>query len=106
MKSVLLFFLVAIAFLGLANPSAASDDWTIRDGKLYVDGSWVFLKIGRPLRNFADPAACQKLTETLDTLQAKGFNALELNCYWHHFDKGMFPCLSVETYGVGGGQIP
>lgn len=59
----------------------------------------------------------------------KGYNALELNCYWHQFDrdgdgrpdvsleplaklieaiyaKGMFPCLAVETYGVGGGQIP
>lgn len=70
-----------------------------------------------------------RLVEDLDLLQAKGYHALELNCYWHHFDqtgngvpdvsleplrrlidaiyaRGMIPCLSVETYGVGGGQIP
>lgn len=123
----------AAAILISPAPAAASEarssDWTIRDGKLYVDGRWVFLKIGKPLRVFSDPKACQKLTEDLPTLKAKGYNALELNCYWHHFDKdadgtidvsleplamlveaihaqGMYPCLSVETYGVGGGKIP
>ncbi len=121
------------ALLAAVGPAQASDarssDWTIRDGRLHVDGRWVFLKIGKPLRKFSDPAACEKLIADLDTLQAKGFNTLELNCYWHHFDtdadgtidvsleplarlidainaKGMFPCLSVETYGVGGGKIP
>ena len=129
----LVFFCCAVGMLALQLPAAAGDardsDWAIRDGRLCVDGRWVFLKIGKPLRNFADSAACQKLTADLDTLKSKGFNALELNCYWHHFDtdgdgtidvslepfaglieaihaKGMFPCLSVETYGVGGGQIP
>jgi hypothetical protein len=115
-------FLPAVAHARDAN-------WSIRDGRLFVADQWVFLKIGKPLRVFADPAACQKLAADLPTLKAKGFNTLELNCYWHHFDKdgdgtidvpleplarlidamhdqGMFPCLSVETYGVGGGQIP
>ena len=82
---------VVAALLCWAAPVRASDarsaDWTIRDGKLHVDGTWVFLKIGKPLRNFADAAACQKLADTLDILQAKDFNALELNCYCHLFDK-------------------
>src|SRR3546814_19773455 len=56
-------------------------------------------------------------------------NVIEINCYWHHFDqdgdgvpdvsleplsrlintiyaKGMMPCLAVDTYAVGGGQMP
>lgn len=128
-----LLFLIATVFWAAAVPVVAAEaragDWTIRDGRLHVDGRRVFLKIGKPLRKFSDPAACAKLTTDLAMLESKGFNALELNCYWHHFDtdgdgtidvsleplarlvaaihaRGMFPCLSVETYGVGGGQIP
>jgi hypothetical protein len=133
MRSIRLASLFAALFLVSPASAWASEareaDWTIHDGKLYVDGRWVFLKIGKPLRVFSDPKVCQKLAEDLPTLKAKGYNALELNCYWHHFDKdgdgtidvsleplaqlieaihaqGMFPCLSVETYGVGGGQVP
>ena len=136
MKSVRLGNLLVVCIVALVaagGPAVAGDarssEWTIRDGRLHVDGRWVFLKIGKPLRKFSDPTACEKLVADLDTLQAKGFNALELNCYWHHFDtdadgiidaslkplshlidaihaKGMFPCLSVETYGVGGGKVP
>src|SRR3954468_7740249 len=112
-----------------AASEARAGDWVLRDGRLYVDGHWVFLKIGKPLIGFADAAQCAQLAADLDLLKAKGYNALELNCYWHQFDhdgdgvidvplkpladlidaiaaKGMFPCLSVETYGIGGGQIP
>lgn len=121
--------------LGIASTSpvvaggARQADWVIREGGLWVAGKRVFLKTAKPLRNFADPAACDQLAAELPRLKAKGFNALSLNCYWHHFDgdgdgrldgpldrlaalihaihdAGMFPCLSVETYGVGGGQIP
>ena len=133
LRRVNLFVLCLATLVAVVSPAAAgearSSDWAIRDGRLHVDGRWVFLKIGKPLRKFSDAAACDKLVTDLDTLQAKGFNALELNCYWHHFDtdgdgaidvsldplarlidaihaKGMFPCLSVETYGVGGGKIP
>jgi hypothetical protein len=104
-------------------------DWQIRNGKLYVDGKWVFLKIGKPLRNFANAESANQLISDLDIIQRKGYNCLELTCYWHHFDtngdgipdksleplrnlldaiyeRGMFPCLGVETYSVGGGQIP
>ncbi len=103
--------------------------WEIKKGKFYFDGTWRFLKIGKPLRNFAREDAVNQLIEDLDTLKQKKYNTIELNCYWHHFDfngdgqidvsleplnelidsiyaKGMFPCLSVETYSVGGGQIP
>ena len=103
--------------------------WEIKNGKFYLDGKWVFLKIGKPLRDFSSDAQVNQLIADLDILQKKHYNTLELNCYWHHFDtdgdgiidksleplnrlinaiyeKGMYPCLSVETYSVGGGQIP
>lgn len=101
----------------------------IDQGKLFVDGQWMFLKIGKPLFNFASRQEVRQLIAGLDKLQAKGYNVLELNCYWHYFDmdgdgvpdksldllrqviaeisaRGMFASLSVETYGVGGGQLP
>ncbi|HHU26155.1 MAG TPA: hypothetical protein GXZ56_06005 [Bacteroidales bacterium] len=103
--------------------------WKIENGKFYLDGKWVFLKVGKPLINFANAGQVDKLISNLDVLRKKHFNAIELNCYWHHFDengdgipdkslaplnklinaiyaKGMYPCLSVETYAVGGGTIP
>jgi hypothetical protein len=101
----------------------------LRDGRLFVDGKWVYLKIGKPLRNFADAKEVDQLIADLPIIQQKNFNCLELNCYWHHFDhsgdgnleesveplrklidaidaRGIFVCLSVETYGVGGGKLP
>ncbi len=103
--------------------------WKIENGKFYFDGEWQFLKIGKPLVNFANSSAVDQLIKDLDILKDKNYRAIELNCYWHHFDytgngiidasldplnklinaiyeKGMYPCLSVETYSVGGGQIP
>lgn len=103
--------------------------WEIKNGKFFLDGTWQFLKIAKPLRNFAQKDAVNKLISDLDILKEKRYNTIEINCYWHHFDldgdgqidvsleplnklidsiyaKGMFPCLSVETYSVGGGQIP
>ena len=99
------------------------------NGRLFVDGAYQFLKIGKPLRDFSNAEQIDALIVDLDVIQAKNFNCLELNCYWHHMDrdgdgivdvdvaplnrlidaiceKGMFVSLSVETYGVGGGQIP
>lgn len=113
----------------LSNPLVDYTKWKIENGKFYLDGEWVFLKVGKPLINFADAAAVDGLIAELDILRNKYYNALELNCYWHHFDtngdgipdksleplrklvdaiyaKGMYPCLSVETYAVGGGTIP
>lgn len=103
--------------------------WSIHDGKFYVDGKWVFLKAAKPLINYADASNVSALIKKLDILKEKHYNAIEMNCYWHHFDKngdgiidvslmplrsiinavynrGMYPCLSVETYAVGGGNIP
>lgn len=103
--------------------------WKIKDGKFYFDGKWKFLKIAKPLRNFADANAVDKLIKDLDIIKGKGYTNIAINCYWHHFDtngdgvpeaslqplrllideiyqKGMYPSLSVETYSVGGGNIP
>jgi hypothetical protein len=119
-----------MALLLLADSAAARPrEWVLRDGKFHVKGQWVFLKIAKPLRDFADERQVDQLIADLELLQAKHYNAIEINCYWHHFDddgdgvpdrpteplrrlvdaiyeRGMYPCLSVETYGVGGGQIP
>ncbi len=101
----------------------------LKNGALYVDGQWRFMKTGKPLRNFADAAQVDQLIADLALLKAKGYTNLELNCYWHHFDtagdgsiahsleplrrlidaiqtQGMFASLSVETYAVGGGALP
>lgn len=124
-------FILAVTFLclPLAAAQARPAEWRIADGGLEVSGQRVFLKIAKPLRNFGDPAAVDQLIEDLDLLQAKHYNTIEINCYWHHFDfdgdgtidvsteplaklvraiydRGMFPCLSTETYGVGGGNVP
>jgi hypothetical protein len=71
----------------------------------------------------------KRLRQDLPRLVDKGYHNLALNCYWHHFNPsgdgrvevsteplqelvqairevGMYASLSVETYGVGGGQIP
>lgn len=103
--------------------------WKIENGKFYYDGQWKFLKIAKCLINFSDPVAVDKLIDQLDIIKGKNYTNIELNCYWHHFDmdgdgvpdksleplnklinaiydKGMYPCLSVETYAVGGGALP
>lgn len=111
------------------NPVVDYNLWKIENGKFYLDGKWVFLKVGKPLINFSNAQQVDGFISHLDVLRDKHFNALELNCYWHHFDedgdgipdksleplnklidaiysRGMYPCLSVETYAVGGGTIP
>ncbi len=103
--------------------------WEIKNGKFYFDGEWEFLKIGKPLRNFANRNEVYQLIDDLDILKEKNYTTIEINCYWHHFDKdgdgipdesleplkalidsiyakGMYPGLSIETYAVGGGNIP
>jgi hypothetical protein len=111
------------------NPVVNYNLWKIENGKFYLDGKWKFLKIAKPLRDFSSASAVNQLIADLDILKEKYYNTIEINCYWHHFDtngdgeidksliplnklinaiyeKGMYPCLSVETYSVGGGQIP
>ncbi|MCR4921594.1 MAG: hypothetical protein K5945_07825 [Bacteroidaceae bacterium] len=103
--------------------------WSIHGGKFYDNGKWVFLKAAKPLINYADADNVSDLIKKLDILKEKHYNVIEMNCYWHHFDtngdgiidkslaplrnlinviynRGMYPCLSVETYSVGGGNIP
>ena len=104
-------------------------DHELRNGKLYTKGTHKFLKTGKPLRDFADREEVEQLIRDLPIIKGKGYDNLALNCYWHHFnpsgdgsievsldplrrlvrairDMGMYVSLSVETYGVGGGQIP
>ena len=111
------------------NPIVDYNLWKIENGKFYLNGEWVFLKIAKPLIDFSDAEQVERLISNLNILRNKYFNTIELNCYWHHFDtdgdgipdkslgplsklvdaiysKGMYPCLSVETYAVGGGTIP
>lgn len=101
----------------------------MRDGRLFIDGKWVFLKTAKALRNFAHGPSCDQLAADLPVLKKKGYNCVELDCYWHLFDndgdgvpdvslepfaklideiyrQGMFPCVSAEVYGVGGGKVP
>jgi len=110
-------------------PVSNYETWEIKDGKFFQDGKWHFLKIGKPLVGFADAKQVDRLISNLPVIKGKGYNVLELNCYWHHFDfdgdgvpdvsleplknlvdtiyaMGMYPALSVETYAVGGGALP
>lgn len=125
LRTLLLALVAAMPLLARGEAPA----WEIKGGRFYDHGQWRFLKVGKPLRNFADAGSCRQLIGQLDTLKAKHYDALELNCYWHHFDQdgdgvpdgslaplneliaaigqhGMIPCLSVETYAVGGGNVP
>jgi len=111
------------------NPVVDYTKWEIKDGKFFLDGKWVFLKIGKPLIWFSEAYQVDALIPKLETYRNKYFNTIEINCYWHLFDKdgdgtidvsldplnkmieavynmGMYPCLSVETYSVGGGSMP
>ena len=134
---LILFIILPFLLLGCERGENKTDEtlivdynlWEIKNGKFFLDGHWVFLKIAKPLRNFAREDDVNKLIKDLDILKEKKYNTIEINCYWHHFDndgdgipeksfeplnklihaiyaKGMYPCLSVETYSVGGGQIP
>ncbi|MEM9399814.1 MAG: hypothetical protein AAF984_06360 [Verrucomicrobiota bacterium] len=101
----------------------------LKDGKLWVDEKHLFLKSGKPLRNYGNEEQIEQLIEDLPLIASKHYNNIAINCYWHHFnpsgngkievdlsplkkliekihDHGMYASLSVETYGVGGGQIP
>jgi hypothetical protein len=121
--------IAALLLLSCSFAFARPKDVEIRDGKLFVNGQWLFLKTAKPLRNFADEKEVDQLIRDLDILKQKHFNCLELNCYWYHFDHtgtgaidvstapltklinaiadhGMYPCLSVEIYSVGGGTLP
>lgn len=102
---------------------------SLQGGRLYEEGRHVFLKTGKPLRHFGDAKEVEGLIRDLPLIASKGYRNLSINCYWHHFNPsgdgrievsldplrsllreierhGMWASLSVETYGVGGGQIP
>lgn len=111
------------------NPIVDYTKWAVKDGQFFLDGKHVFLKVAKPLQSFATAEGCDKVKSWIATYREKYFNAVAMNCYWHQFDNdgdgtidvslkplknlieaiydaGMYPCLTVETYSVGGGQIP
>jgi len=112
-----------------SDPLVDYTKWEIRDGKFFLDGEWKFLKIGKPLYNFSNPSEVAQVKANLETYRQMHYNAIELNLYCHFFEKdgdgipdvslepvsdlveaiynaGMYPCISVETYTVGGGCLP
>ncbi len=120
---------IALASLCVLGCAPRTDTWEIKDGRCFHNGKWEFMKVAKSLGNLSDPEERERHIAQLDTLKAKHFNAVEMTCYWHHFDldgdgvpdksleplnrlinaiydKGMCPCLGVETYAVGGGAIP
>ena len=127
MKRSFLLLAAALCLLTCCSPQA--DKWEIRDGRCFHNGKWQFMKIAKALGNLTDSVTVDQLIANLDTLKARHYTAVEMTCYWHHFDpdgdgvpektlrhlnryidaiyaKGMCPCLGVETYAVGGGAIP
>lgn len=112
-----------------ADPIVDYTKWEIKNGQFFLNGKHLFLKVAKPLRNYAEASSCETLKSQIQTLREKYYNAITMNCYWHMFDKdgdgsidvslkplkglieavydaGMYPCICVETYSVGGGQIP
>ena len=121
-----------VLWAGLLAPSAAAEarqDIRLANGRLYVDGDWMFLKIAKVLRDLGTAEGCAQLISEIPILKQKHYNCIAINCYWHHYDKdgdgapdvplepladvvraidaaGMFPAISTEIYGVGGGTVP
>ena len=84
-----LIFSLSISAAAQFRDAAAPMDytkWSIHDGKFFDDGKWVFLKTAKPLINYADANSVNSLIKKLDILKEKHYNAVEMNCYWHHFD--------------------
>ncbi|MEO6435176.1 MAG: hypothetical protein ABIP55_05385, partial [Tepidisphaeraceae bacterium] len=53
---------------------------------MFVDGKWMFLKIGKPLLNYADEREVDWFIAQLPVLRQKNYRVIEINCYWHDFD--------------------
>lgn len=125
----IMLFVAATVLFAVNTPTAATSRPELKDGRVYVDGEHVFLKVAKTLHDFGQANFCDRLIEDLDILQEKHYNTIALTAYWHHFDRtgdgtvdvsteplrrlinairerGMFVGFAVETYGVGGGTLP
>ena len=111
------------------NPIVDHTKWSVHDGKFFLDGKWTFIKTAKPLTDFPDPGCCQRVIDFLDILREKHYNAVSLDLSWPNFDtdgdgkvdvsvepvnrlineiykRGMYPCVCLEDYAVGGGKLP
>ncbi len=113
---------------------SADERWAIREGRFYQNGRWVFLRTGKLLRGFHDPQTADGVMQDIDVLSGRlNFNNFSINIYPDAFDgdgdgridperreayrrigdildhcwrRGVFCCLSFETYNIGGGGTP
>ena len=60
---MLIGLFLSLSVAGAADkPDARVEDWMLRNGRLMVDGKWVFLKIGKPLSFWGQRVASLKRT--------------------------------------------
>src|SRR5688572_30642880 len=113
---------------------SSDEKWEIRKGRFYQNGEWVFLKTGKLLSSFGEEGTADEVIADLDVMIDRlNFNNFSLNIYPHQFDadgdaeidekhkkgyegvgrildhcwkRGIFCCLSFETYNIGGGGVP
>ena len=111
---------------------APGERWTICNGRFHRNGQWVFLKSGKLLRPFHEPETAAKVIADIDVLSSRlHYNNFSINIYPDAFDadgdsridpnreeayrgidrildhcwaRGVFVCLSFETYNIGGGE--
>jgi hypothetical protein len=111
------------------NPIVDYTKWAIKDGKFYLDGKHVFLKIAKPLRTYQMEDQCKAEIAQIQKLREKYYNCMEIGLDWSWFDltgdgevnvslkplkelieavynAGMYPSLGITTYSVGGGSAP
>ncbi len=97
----------------------------LKNGALYVDGKWQFMKSARVVGHFSDPAVTQIWIDRMPMYKKLGYTNIVLVCHWRVFDtqgtgevpassveplrrlvdtinaQGMFASLAVETYSLG-----
>ncbi len=111
------------------NPLVDYTKWSIHDGKFYIDGKWKFLKIAKPLTITSNPPEAQEIIDELDDMARYHYNTVEICCSWDWYDtdgdghldksveplrkvvdavyaKGMYPCINLGNYSVGGNGVP
>ncbi|WP_410960005.1 hypothetical protein, partial [Salmonella sp. SAL4434] len=67
---------------------ASDEAWEIVDGRLHVNGQWVFLKTGKLLRGYEKAGAADGAIRDIDVLAGRlGYNNFSLNISPDVFDR-------------------